>query len=94
MTEVTKIKNLIKPILRSHQVKRAAIFGSYAQGTANKTSDLDLVIQFSGKKSLYDLVDLQEILEDKLRIKVDLLTYKGINPLLKPFIEAHQVKII
>jgi len=53
-----------------------------------------LVVQFSGKKSLYDLVDLQELLENKLKIKVDLLTYKGINPLLKPFVEKHQIKVI
>ncbi len=94
MTEVMKIKNKIKPILKSHKIKKAAIFGSYAQNTQKKTSDLDMVIQFSGKKSLYDLIDLQEILEKKLKMKVDLLTYKGINPLLKPFIEKHQIQIL
>jgi len=94
MTKVIKIKNQIRPILKSHQVKKAAIFGSYAQGTQKKSSDLDLVIQFSGKKSLYDLVDLQQVLEDKLNMKVDLLTYKGINPLLKAFVDAYQIKVI
>ncbi len=94
MTKVIKIKNQIRPILKNHQVKKAAIFGSYAQGTQRKSSDLDLVIQFSGKKSLYDLVDLQQALEDKLNMKVDLLTYKGINPLLKAFVDAYQIKVI
>lgn len=94
MTKIKQIKNKIKPILKSHQIKKAAIFGSYAHGTQKKSSDLDLVIQFSGKKSLYDLADLQEILENKLKMKVDLLTYKGINPLLKSFIASRQIKVI
>lgn len=71
----------------------AAIFGSFARGDAKKTSDVDILINFRGQKSLMDLVRLQFELEKKIGRKVDLLTYKAIHPLLKGIILNEQ-KII
>lgn len=83
---IQTIKKKIIPILKRQGVTKAAFFGSFARGEAGKRSDIDILIKFSGKKSLLDLVRTQFILEDKLGQKVDLLTYNSIHPLLKDII--------
>lgn len=90
---IQAIKKKVVPILKRQGVTKAALFGSAARGEMKKRSDIDILIKFSGKKSLLDLVKVQFILEDKLGKKVDLLTYNSIHPLLKDIILKEQ-KII
>ena len=52
------------------------------------------VIEFKGDKSLLDLAALQIELEEKLKLKVDVLTFNSIHPLLKEQILAEQVEIL
>jgi len=75
-------------------VIKAGIFGSYARGEQKKNSDVDVLIKYKNKKSLLDFVGLQQELEDKLKKKVDLLTYNSINHLIKERILNEEVKII
>ena len=88
------ITRKIRPILKRNGVAKAGLFGSYARGEAKKRSDVDILIQFRGRKSLLDLVGLQQELEEKLKKKVDVLTYKSIHPLLKERILKEEVKIL
>ncbi|MEK7167014.1 MAG: nucleotidyltransferase family protein [Patescibacteria group bacterium] len=90
---IQNIKKQIVPILKRQGIIKAALFGSCVRNEMNKKSDIDILIKFSGKKSLLDLVKIQFILEDKLGKKVDLLTYNSIHPLLKNIILNEQ-KII
>ena len=94
--ELRKLQQKIVPILKSNNVVRAGIFGSYARGEAKKRSDIDILIKVKkgGKFSLFDLVGLQMELEEKLGKKVDLLTYNGISPHLKKYILEDEIKII
>ncbi|PIN94713.1 hypothetical protein COU53_02355, partial [Candidatus Pacearchaeota archaeon CG10_big_fil_rev_8_21_14_0_10_30_48] len=80
--------------LKKHNVIRAGIFGSFARGEQKKNSDIDILIEFEGKKSLFDLVELKLELEDRLNKKVDIITYKSINSLLKKIILNEEVKIL
>ncbi len=84
----------MKPILRRNGVVRAGIFGSYARGEAGKTSDLDVLIEFKGRKSLLDLAGLEIELEGTLSKKVDVQTYNALHPLLKDKILKEEVKIL
>lgn len=90
---VQDISAKIIPTLKRQGVTRAALFGSVVTGEVKKKSDVDILVDFSNRKSLLDLVRLQFILEDKLGRKVDLLTYNSIHPLLKDIILKEQ-KII
>jgi len=75
------IKKLIE-ILKKYGVKRIEIFGSYARGEAGPKSDLDLIVEFEKRKSLFELVRIEEELKNALGIKVDLLTKQFISPYL------------
>ena len=81
--KLEEIKDIIVKVLKKHNVKRAAIFGSIARGEATEESDIDIVIEFEGRKSLLDLVDLKLELQELLGKKVDVITYNSNNPLLK-----------
>ena len=92
--ELKRIKPIIVKILKKNGVARAGIFGSYARGEAKKNSDIDILIKFRGRKSLFDLVGLEMELKKKLKIDVDLLTYNSIHHLLKDSILNDEVRIL
>lgn len=93
---VLNIKKKIIPILKRHDVKRAAIFGSYAREEENKKSDIDVLIEFKeeSNKGLLDLVGLKLNLEKALNRKVDIVEYPAIKPLLRNRILREQIPIL
>lgn len=92
--KIDKLKPKIRKILKKNDVAKAGIFGSYARGEEKKNSDIDILIEFKGDKSLFDLVALEMALERVLKKKVDLLTYRSLNHLLKDRILKEEVRII
>lgn len=91
--DISRLKMAIIPILKKNDVVKAGIFGSYARGEAKKSSDIDIVIQFKGRKSLLDLVGVKQDIEDRLKRKADVLTYDSIHPLLRKIILKEEVRI-
>lgn len=69
-------------ILKKHRAKKIEIFGSYARGEARPGSDLDVIVEFEERKTLLELVGIEQELEDHLGIKIDLLTEASISPYL------------
>ncbi|MGQ4914462.1 MAG: nucleotidyltransferase family protein [Candidatus Asgardarchaeia archaeon] len=72
----------IVKILKKFGAKKIAIFGSYIRDEETLKSDIDILVEFSEKKTLLDLVRIERILSEELGIKVDLLTEKSISPYL------------
>lgn len=70
------------------------MFGFYAIGVAKHKNDIDILIKFKCKKSLFDLARLELDLEKKRECNVDLVTYNSINPLIKKHILKEEVAII
>ena len=92
--ELTNLKKKIIPILKHNNVVRASIFGSFVRGEAKKKSDIDILIEVKAKKfSLFDLVGIKLELENKLKRKVDVLTYNSIHPALRDIILKEEVSI-
>ena len=75
MKTFNEIRNLITPVLELYYVKSAYVFGSYARGEANETSDVDLFVVFDNDEiSLFEVGGLLETLKEVLQMNVDLLT--------------------
>ena len=92
--QIDEVKDLILDILKKYEVKRASLFGSLVRGEMNSKSDIDLLVEFKGKKSLLDLAGLKIELEEKLKCKVDILTYDSLHSLLKKQILSEQIEIL
>lgn len=92
--QLEEVKKIIIPILKRNGVVRAGIFGSYARGEATKKSDIDVLIQFKGRKSLLDLAGLEIELEEKLMKKVDVVTYNSLNPLIKEQVLKEEIEVL
>lgn len=90
---IQTIKTKATPVLKNEGVIKAAVFGSHATGEAKPNSDVDLLVEFGSRKSLFDLVGLKLDLEKVLERKVDLLTYRSINHLLRDIILNEQIVI-
>ena len=90
-----KLKKIVVPVLKRNNVVKAGIFGSFAIGRAKKSSDIDILIEVKAKKfSLFDMIGIELELKKVLGRNVDLLTYKGIDPLLKESILKEEIRII
>ena len=92
-SQIEKLKPKIVDILKKKGIKKAGIFGSYARGEQKKGSDIDILIEPPEGMGL-EFFGLNLELENELGLKVDLLTYKSINPHLKEYILSDEVKII
>jgi len=92
-TALDSIIPKIKEILKKNKVKKAGIFGSYAIGEEEKDSDIDILIE-PPKGIGFGFVRIQFELEDKLKKKVDLVSYNGLSPYLRNRILNQEVRII
>ena len=78
-------RSRIQRICRRWPVSRLALFGSRARGTARRSSDYDLVVDFQKHyaPTLFDLGELQSELAEALEAPVDLLTSGAAQDILK-----------
>ena len=67
---------------RQNDVIKVGVFGSMVRGDATEDSDIDLIVEFSKRKSLLALVALERQLAGVLGRKVDLLTEAALSPYL------------
>jgi hypothetical protein len=68
--------------LKIQGARKVAVFGSFARGENTPGSDIDIIAEFSPRKSLLELVRIERELSEFIGIKVDLLTEKSISPYL------------
>ena len=80
-------------ICRQNHVKKLSVFGSVARGEATTKSDIDLLVEFSTRKSLLGIVSLERVFSEALGQKVDLLTEAAISPYLRDNI-SRDLKVI
>ena len=90
--EELKVKAL--PVLKQAEVKRAAFFGSYVRGDNTNESDIDILVELPENATLFELGGLKVSLEEELKKKVDVVTYKSISPIIKDSILSNQYQLI
>jgi uncharacterized protein len=75
MATMKEIRDVGRAIAREFQPQRIILFGSHAQGTSRKDSDVDLlvVMPFEGKGFRQSLRILNRL---DLRLPIDLLAYR------------------
>ncbi|CCJ35579.1 nucleotidyltransferase [Methanoculleus bourgensis MS2] len=86
-------RETIVAILTRNDAEWIAIFGSYARGSANPASDIDIPVRFARTKSLFSLVRIENELARALGMKVDLVTKNAVSPYLADAIYRDAVVI-
>ncbi len=75
--------NSLSELCRQNDVAKLSVFGSMARGESNAQSGVDLLVEFSKRKSLLTSVALERKISTVLGRKVDLLTEPAISPYLR-----------
>ena len=76
---IRDIEDLVKPIAQKYKVKEIYLFGSYARGEADESSDLDFLV-FGGEGfKLTMIFALAEDLRKVLKKDVDVFEINEIN---------------
>ena len=83
----------LKPLLASkYHVDKIGYFGSYATEQQNEESDLDLLVDFFEPVG-WQFFSLEKFLEERLGMKIDLVTRNALKERLKDRI-LKQVKYV
>lgn len=80
-------------LAHKHKAERVRVFGSVARGDATENSDIDLLVHFLPGASLFDLMDLQEASETLLHTEVDVVSDRGLSPLVRDAILRDAIEL-
>jgi uncharacterized protein len=87
MSSIEQIKQVIKSnkeaLLKEYKVIFIGIFGSYAKGKMNQSSDIDVLVEFSEAPDIFTFIKLEEHLSGLLGVKVDMVTKKALKPAIR-----------
>lgn len=61
-------------------IQSLGIFGSYVRGTARRTSDLDVLVEFAEEPGLFQFLECESHLSVLLGVKVDLVMKETLKP--------------
>jgi len=87
-----KLKLILKEFFK--EAEGIWLFGSYADGTYNENSDIDIAVLFKEKKSPLEVFKLKENLEYFLKKDVDLIDIQNVNTVFQFKIVTTGKKII
>lgn len=91
--EILEKLSSIVPELPRFGVKSLAVFGSVARNESTESSDVDILVEFSGESRFDDYMDLKFFLEDLLNRNVDLVTRKALKDRMRPAVEQEAVHV-
>ena len=87
ISTLDKIKSQLHdlmPILKEkYKVETVEIFGSYSKSQQTIESDVDLLVTYSETPDIVGVNKIKRFLRRKLGVKVDIVSKKYLNPLIK-----------
>jgi hypothetical protein len=91
--EILRLLSEAKPRLeREFQVRRLALFGSYARGDQREDSDVDVLVDVDPSIGLR-FVSLAERIEEVLGLTVDLVSTRAVKPRAWELIERELIYV-
>ncbi|MCQ2432472.1 MAG: nucleotidyltransferase domain-containing protein [Clostridia bacterium] len=96
MTDITytvnQIRDIVLPIAKKNSISKVYIFGSYARGDADASSDIDLRIDAENLSGILGFNSLYSDLENALDKPLDIVTIQSLRdhldePLTRRFVK-------
>lgn len=80
-------------VLHRRGVTNVRVFGSVARGDDEPDSDVDLLVDFPPRTSLFTILRLQDELEEMLGAKVDLVSDSGLLARIRTRVERDLIAL-
>jgi predicted nucleotidyltransferase len=80
---LVQLRSLQPQLAARYHTRQMALFGSVARGEQTPTSDVDLLVDFDEKATLFDLTGLALYLEDQLGCPVDVVPRRALRSELR-----------
>jgi predicted nucleotidyltransferase len=87
------LKSLEEQIRKEYKAEIIGLFGSYVRGERRESSDVDVLARFLEGASLFDFVGLADFLEEKLNLRVDVVSDRAIRQELREQILKEVVRV-
>lgn len=73
-------RSVLRQVAEQRGFTDLAVFGSAARGDDRPDSDIDMLVQPPPGADLFDMLHMEEVLEAVLGRRVDLVSYRGLDP--------------
>ena len=87
VTSIEELKAILTEhkgeVVQKYRVRELGIFGSFVRGEHGKSSDVDILVTFSGMPDVFRYMELEDYLRKLLRKKVDLVRKEAIRQELR-----------
>ncbi|MBC7960605.1 MAG: nucleotidyltransferase domain-containing protein [Vallitaleaceae bacterium] len=80
VTSLQEIRKTINSICQDDRINRIVLFGSYARGSEDDHSDIDLFIDSDRQITGFDYFELKACFEDALGCEIDLVSDVDLIP--------------
>ena len=87
------ITKLIADYFKTQPVLKAWLFGSYSRGEQREDSDVDILIVPDQGVGLFKLSGMHLDLQEILKVRVDLITEKGLLPFARESADRDKILI-
>ncbi len=88
------VVELIKKYFREKPVLKAYLFGSYVRGTADASSDIDVLVDLDYSQKIgLEFIKMKLDLEKLLNRRVDLVSSAGLSKYIKPIVDQEKQMI-
>ena len=81
-----QLRTMLPQLATRFGVAELSLFGSRIRGDHRPDSDLDVLVTFDKTPTLFNLVELRDVLVEKLGVNIDLALKDSLKPILRPYI--------
>lgn len=90
----SELRTMLPDLQTRYGVESLWVFGSRARGEGREDSDLDLMVQVPpGRLSLWDYIGLEQEIEDRLGLNVDLVERRALRAEIAPYVLPEAVPV-
>jgi len=83
----------VMKLAERNRIGKVLLFGSCARREERPDSDIDFLVEFKPEATLFDHVHMRDELAALFETKVDVVSSKGLDPLVAPFVLKDAVEI-